>query len=215
MILILTLAAAGAPVTVHHQDGTTTELDTEEVFILQLDDDGAVITGPTLDDIIISSFGESMPADWEADIGPMFSFHEELGESQELVASADAGHILGTKDGALGCSCNASCSSEGCSWKVEVDWLLIAGMACDGECQERTVCETDGGADQTQTTTPEDGPTDEDGGTYDGIERPSDYCDTDCEETVMYTDDEGFNEEVIRLLNLWGPVRGPWEQHCD
>ena len=213
MIVLISTLAAAEPLTVATETG---DLQADEVFILELDEDGGIKQGPSLQDVIDSSFAAD-ESDWEAGVGAMASFHRELGESQTHI-TADVGHILGTEDGARSCTCPQGCSSGQCEFQVEVDFLFSASLQCSGICEADPCKEvTDAGGSEGQTQ-PGEGPTEtEDGGIGGGIEAPAATCDGDCEENTMSSSDPGYTEEVIRILKLWsGAGRGPnASEPCD
>ena len=121
MIALLFATAAAAPLTITTISG---DLAADEVWILELDEDGNVRRGPTLEDVIESSFAWD-DTDWSASTAALAAFHRDLGESQTHT-SADVGHILGTEDGARACTCPQGCSSGDCEFSVEVDYLFSA-----------------------------------------------------------------------------------------
>ena len=212
MILLLLATAAAEPLTITTETG---DLQADEVFILQLDEDGNVERGPSLEDVIDSSFATD-ESDWEAGVGAMAAFHREM-ESQTHI-TADVGHILGTEDGARSCTCPQGCSSGECEFQVEVDYLFSASLQCAGTC-EADPCSTeatDAGGSEGQTADPSEGPTETNDETFGGVEQPPPSCDGDCEENTMSSSDPGYTEEVIRILKLWsGAGRGPAVQPCD
>jgi len=214
MIVLFSTLAAAEPLTVATETG---DLQADEVHILQLDEDGNIVEGPSLQDVIDSNFAAD-ESDWEAGVGAMASFHRELGESQTHI-TADVGHILGTEDGARTCLCPQSCSSGECEFQVEVDFLFSASLSCAGTCEADpcTTEATDAGGSEGQTQ-PGEGPTEtEDGGIGGGIEAPAATCDGECEEDKISTTDANYTHEVIRILNLWsGAGRGPnASEPCD
>ena len=214
MLMFMTLAA-GQPMTVTTEDGD--QLAADEVFILQLDEDGNVEQGPSLEAVIESNFAWD-DTDWEAGVGAMAAFHRELGESV-IQVEADVGHILGTEDGARTCLCPQSCSSGECEFQVEVDFLFSASLQCSGTCEADpcTTEATDAGGSEGQTQ-PGEGPTEtEDGGIGGGIEAPAATCEGECEEDKISTTDANYSSEVLRILQLWsGAGRGPnASEPCD
>ena len=100
MICLLLATAAAEPLTITTETG---DLQADEVHILELDEDGNIVQGPSLQDVIDSNFATN-DSDWSAGVGALHSFHRELGESQTNI-TADVGHILGTEDGARSCTC--------------------------------------------------------------------------------------------------------------
>jgi len=176
---------------------------------MKLDGDGHAARGPTIQEIMASNFPEGVD-DWEAGLPALAAFHFE---TEEVVATADVGHILGTNDGFRSCSCNGSCDSSGCQFNVEVDALFSASMMCGGDCQNAEICETDGGADVQQTTTPGEGPDDGAGNTDLGMMRPQDYCTGACVENSMTASEEGYEDEILRLIKLWNG--NPWNDPCE
>ena len=213
MILLLLATAAAEPLTITTETG---DLQADEVHILQLDEDGNIKRGPSLEEVIDSSFATD-ESDWNAGVGAMAAFHRELGESQTHI-TADVGHILGTDDGARSCTCPQGCSSGECEFQVEVDYLFCASLQCAGTC-EADPCSTeatDAGGSEGQTADPSEGPTETNDETFGGVEQPPPSCDGDCEENTMASSDPGYTEEVIRILKLWsGAGRGPGAQPCD
>jgi hypothetical protein len=198
--ILAMLSASAEPMTITTETDET--LNASEVFILELDANGNLRNGPSLQTVIESSFKKS-DVDWEAGVTSMLSFHTELGESNTVIASADVGQVLGTESGARSCTCNAGCSSSNCEYNVEVDALFTASLSCEGTCGDPP-CEqeaTDPGDDQ-QTSTP--GPEIEDGDGWQGtINAPADYCDgTTCEEQTHSMSSPGYNEDIIDLLEM-------------
>lgn len=214
MLLLLASAAAAEPLTITTETG---DLQADEVHILELDEDGNIVQGPSLQDVIDSNFAAN-DSDWSAGVGALHSFHRELGESQTNI-TADVGHILGTEDGARSCTCPRGCSSGECEFNVEVDYLFSASLQCAGTCEADpcTTEATDAGGDESQTSAPGEGPVESDDETFGGVEQPAATCDGECEEQTMSTTDPGYTEDVIRILNLWsGAGRGPGAtEPCD
>lgn len=211
--LLLATAAAGEPLTITTETG---DLKADEVHILELDEDGNIVQGPSLEEVIDSNFAWD-DTDWEAGVGAMAAFHREM-ESQTHI-TADVGHILGTEDGARSCTCPQGCSSGGCEFQVEVDYLFSASLQCAGTC-EADPCSTeatDAGGSEGQTADPSEGPTETNDETFGGVQQPPPSCDGDCEENTMSSGDPGYTEEVIRILKLWsGAGRSPGAvQPCD
>ena len=213
-MIALLFTAAAAPLTITTETG---DLAADEVWILELDEDGNVRRGPTLEDVIDSSFDWD-DTDWVASTAALAAFHRDLGEST-VTTSADVGHILGTEDGARACTCPQGCSSGDCEFSVEVDYLFSASLQCAGTCSADPCSTeaTDAGGDESQTSTPGQGPAESDDETFGGVELPPASCDGGCEEQAMSTTDPGYTEEVIRILNLWsGGGRGPGASDpCD
>ena len=213
MIALLLATAAAEPLTITTETG---DLQADEVFIIELDEDGNVQRGPSLQSVIDSSFAAN-EAGWHAGVGALHSFHREM-ESQTHI-TADVGHILGTEDGARSCTCPRGCSSGECEFNVEVDYLFSASLQCAGTCESDpcTTEATDAGGDESQTSAPGEGPVESDDETFGGVEQPAATCDGECEEDVMSADDPGYTEDVIRVLNLWsGGGRGPnATEPCD
>ena len=213
MIALLLATAAAEPLTITTSEG---DLQADEVFILQLDEDGNVQRGPTLEEVIESSFAWD-DTNWIAGVDALAAFHRDLGESQTHT-SADVGHILGTDDGARSCTCPQGCSSGDCEFSVEVASLFSASLQCTGTCSADPCSTeaTDAGGDEGQTADPSEGPIVSDDETFGGVQQPPPSCDGACEEDTMNSGDPGYTEEVNRLLNLWsGAGRGPAVQPCD
>ena len=217
MMIALLFTAAAAPLTITTISG---DLAADEIWILELDEDGSVRRGPTLEDVIDSSFDWD-DTDWVASTAALAAFHRELaelGESQTHT-SADVGHILGTDDGARSCACPQGCASGDCEFSVEVASLFSASLQCTGTCSADPCSTeaTDAGGDEGQTADPSEGPIVSDDETFGGVQQPPPSCDGACEEDVMSTTDPGYTEEINRLLNLWsGGGRGPnASEPCD